>query len=1159
MPNWTNAQLNAIQTRGRTLLVSAGAGSGKTTVLTNRLLERIAAGESVTDFLVVTFTNASAADLREKLYEALGKLSSEHPEKSHYRKQLYLLPEADIGTIDSFCGRMVRAHFQLLGLSPKLRIADQKESELLMIDAMSETIEECYESGDPNFLYLADTFTGMKDDGPLLSVMLSVFSRLRAFEDGEGWLLEKGNALLSDAGRVNEGLFATEIGKQLQNFLITELRSMENEFSILTDYAISSGSGDATIDVLNAWTAHIRSLEARAENGQRAFLDEAEGWVPGKKMGGAAPGVGQARDSLKKELDDLISLFSLTNPAVLEEQFRKTGTVVLAAGRFLKLFEEKYAAAKKSKGILDFGDAEHMFLSLLEKDGCETEVCKTLRAHYHEIYIDEYQDVSPLQDRIFTLLSDGANRFMVGDVKQSIYRFRNAFPDIFLSYKDRFSDVGLPDMSSSSEDAGKSAGGRIFLRENFRSGEKILAFTNLLFHSLTGGTVYEREYAGEELVFARENREDPLPVTIAYATYDGGPKAEYKGKDAKKAEAEYIADRICELMRDAQWKEKDGAKRKCRYGDFALLFSALKNQTKEYEDALRARGIPYSVTTDKPFLEQPIVRLAVSLLRAIDDPTDDISLFGTMRSPLFDFTADEIYTIRKNDEDNQRPLIRSVRGEAERNTPLGKKCAEFLERLESFRTLAEGRPCHGFLWELYMQTGILYLGGERTRNMLLTLYETARAFESTGYKGLSGFLVYLRIAEEKGSGIEAAGSDSAPDDCVVLTTIHKSKGLEYPVVFLCNTGGAFNRRPGTPVRILRDSGMFFPLRDMERLTETDTILYRFAESSEQVSEFGETLRKLYVGCTRAKEKLYITGTMTATREQNREYRRRNPSSLLEMVMFSADRNEDDPSFEIVRIPRHAEGDASCMEELREAVIAPPRLGKLTEEQKQALQFRYPHETGYAAKITASELKRRNGKLVSETRESQLVRDPEFLSGENKERDAAHMGTANHAFLQYCDYDRVRNVRLDTEADRMVEAGMITRTQRELLDFDGLDFFFRSELFRRIRKSPFVRREMSFSVLAGAGLIGGEPEEKIVLQGLIDCVFEESDGTMTVVDYKTDRVKDPKNLADRYALQLMCYKYAVQEITGIKVGKTLLWSFSLDKEISVDLSRYGDLF
>ena len=1151
MTNWTESQQDAIRTQDKTLLVSAGAGSGKTTVLTQRLLERIVRGENITDFLVVTFTKASAADLRGKLYKELGSLASEHPENAHIRRQLYLLPEASIGTIHSFCGSMVRAHFQLLGLSPRLRFADDQEALLLKSQAVSDAVDAGYETGGESFLQMAECFTDIKNDRSLEETMIALYDRLRAFDDSSDWLSKAADRLFADAEKVKDGLFQTETGRAMQNYLIRQLEELEAEWNGLTVRTESAGAAGPVLDYLDRWAEGLRTLRQKAQVSQDAFLEAADAFDHGRLPAkcGYPPFLPFERDEIKKKKNDLCDFFRLADHDALREQFRTTGRIVESIRVFLEDLDARYSASKRERGLLDFDDVEHMFLSLLERDKQETEVCRTLRKRFREIFIDEYQDVSPLQDRIFTLLSNGKNRFMVGDVKQSIYRFRNAYPDIFLAYKDRFPPVGP-------ENAGPE--GKVFLRENFRSARTVLDFTNLLFRALTDGTAFEREYKGEELVFARGTEEEKAePVTVVRFPYESRrsiPDAP-TAQDATEAEAAYIADQILERMKASAGEKTD---KPCRYSDFALLFLVLKDKTAPYEEALRKRGIPFRVSRERLFFDQPEIQLALDLLRSVDDPSDDISLFGVLRSPLFGFSAEDIYRIRTAAPGG--PLIQSVRafaesdGGDEETDALRKKAADYLCKLEEDRLRAEDQPCHAFLWELFARTGLLYLCGNDGLAHLLMLYENARAFEQTGYKGLSGFLAYLRVAEEKRIPLPA-GSEAAEEDCVTLTTIHKSKGLEYPVVFLCGSGQGL-KKPSrrSKMQILREEGLFFPVRDAETRIQTNTLTYLYSLEREKESEYGETLRKLYVGCTRAREKLYITGIQSFKEIEEDNWSRLNPKSILEMVSYAIRQYPDDPSFErtVVRPGTASKGSA---EEPGTGSGSEPvsEQAGMTEDVKRALAFRYKHRSDYAASLTASELKVRGHQLISEYNWSQLIRDPAFLpeTGKSPGETAAYIGTANHTYLQYCDYTRVEADGMEAEAERLIREKRLSPEQARMLDYDGLYAFFRSPLYKRIRQSSRVEREKMFSVRIGADFIGVEENEKIILKGLMDLVFEEADGGIVIVDYKTDRVRSPQVLARKYRLQMLCYRRAIEEMTGKRVKELLLWSFALDRAVSVN--------
>ncbi len=1134
MPAWTPSQSNAIHAKDLSLLVSAGAGSGKTTVLTQRIIERIRNGDSVTDFLVVTFTKASASDLRGKLYEAIVRLSAQEPGEKRYRTQLYLLPNAHISTIHAYCLEVVRANFQILGLSPTVRMADEEESRMLASDVMETVTDEFYEADDEAFGLLADTFSGTKDDGPLTETMLELYGRLRAYADYFGWLETRGNALLADAARMREGLFGTEIGKKLQGKLIDWFTDLADAADALYAYVASAADTPKCLETAELWRQQTRLLAESVKKSYSEFASAAEAFRAvsfprisyGNLSAEAKRFYGAERDRIKKEVERLLERFAVGTEEEFAQQFALTGRVLLAARTFLQRFESLYDAAKREKGVMDFPDAEHFLLRLLEQNGEPTPLCLSLRGKIKELYIDEYQDVSPLQDRLFALLSDGSNRFMVGDVKQSIYRFRNAYPDIFLDYKDRFPDFP--------PEGGTCA--RVFLRENFRSGEKILRFVNLLFSHVTAGTAYEREYKGEELLFAKQTDAPQLPVTVAVALHDDRSKTE-----ATEQEAEYIAEEILRLLESGKKETPDGPA-PYRYRDVVLLFRALKNATTPYERALKKRGIPYTITTLEPFFEQPEILLILAALKAIDDPTDDISLFAWMRSPMAGFSAEELYAVRQIC--GKGPLYRAVQHAAEAGDALAEKCAAFLSELAFYRERAEGSPCHTFLWELYTRSGLLHLCTRKEKNGLLMLYEYARKFETTGYKGLSGLLSYLKAAEEK--GVELPGSGEAGDgDRVTLTTIHKSKGLEYPAVFLCGCDRALF--PNLPKKyiLLRGEGLFFKLRDYDRLTVTDTLPHRYAALAERDAELGEELRKLYVACTRAREKLYITGAVQRKAYESGSFNPRAPRCLLDLVLSAAQCRTDD-CFELTEIAAEEAGVH------RAAPAVPTGEGAvfLTSEAEAAIRFVYPfQESALPAKISVSELKERlsSGRAEVEYGISQLTRAPAFM--DQVSRDAADAGTANHLFLQFCRFEQVEQYGIHEEADRLLRRRMMKQSQVELLDFKGLEAFFRSDLYARMRASTALYREQRFSVRAPAAILGANGGD-VLLQGVIDCFFAGPDGTMTVVDYKTDRVREASELKTRHALQLACYRYAVEAITGKRVAGTSIWSFCLGREVWV---------
>ena len=1132
---WTPSQQKALDIRGSNLLVSAGAGSGKTTVLTQRILERIMAGESIADFLVVTFTKASARDLKNKLYDKITKLSVEHPTEKHYRNQTYELATAHISTIHSYCLEMVRANFQTLGLSPKLRMADDQESKTIATEVMELVIDAFYESGDEGFLLLVDTFSGVKDDNPLSATMLKLYDDLRAYSDYFGWLKTHTQTMLASAEALRNGqdFFATEIGGGIRERLRDWFGDLADGARELYTYATVHTTDPSPLECSFQWQECTRDLAEAAGGSYRDFLQAAQVYrttsFAQMRFSKNTPAeikehMTGERKRIKEECDRLLGIFASFTREQVAEQFHKMGQVLEAVGKFLQRFEELFMLTKREKGILDFHDTEHFLYKLLEKDGEPTPLCLSLREQIKEIYIDEYQDVSPLQDRLFTLLSKGNNRFMVGDVKQSIYRFRNAYPDIFLGYKDQYGD-----------EVGESEHGtRVFLRENFRSGQGVIDFTNLLFRQITHSTPYEKEYRGEELIFQKKTTAPKKPVTVAVALSEErgiGPAVEQ--------EAKFIAAEIQNLVENGYCETEEG-QRPCRYKDIAILFRTLKNKTAPYERALKEAGIPYTVTTPERFFDRPEVQLMVALLKAVDDPGDDVSLFASLRSPIFGFDDALLYAIRS--ACGRGSLYRALQQGAETEGPPAEKCKDALSFLSRLRESAEGSSCHAFLWKAYTESGLLHLCTRKEKSGLLMLYEYARNFENTGFKGLSGFITYLKTAEEKDVELPSF-SESGEGDCVTLITIHKSKGLEYPVVFYSGTGQMLFPPMPKSYTLLRDHGLFFKLRDYQRLTVTNPMPNLYGSMLERDAEFGEELRKLYVACTRAKEKLYLTGAVTRTAYEAKRFDRRAPSTMLELILYAAHQSPEDPSFELIEIsPTETIAYGGALP------LAEPQDRFLTDEVLRALTFSYPQmQDDLPAKVSVSYLKETLTGAEMEYATSRITRAPRFLQKTQK-TDYAMCGTANHVFMQFCDFDSVDANGISVEADRLVRLRMMEQAQRELLDEKGLEAFFRGELYRRMRRSKELRREMRFSVQAEASLFREGAEGTVLLQGVIDCFFRDENGRLHIVDYKTDRVEDPTELLERHKKQLELYAVAVEKITGCTVKQTSIWSFYKNQEI-----------
>ena len=1147
----TNTQNNAVTARCGDMIVSAGAGSGKTTVLTRRLTERILKGDSVTDFLVVTFMNAAAADIRSKLYEALTAESALDPSNRHLQSQLYLIGEADICTISSYCLSLIRENFAALGISPRVRALDETEASMLLRREADALVSELYENGGEDFELLVDVFSGDKDDSPLIDKMINIYGKLRAMLDGSGLLVSCAESLREDARACADGgFFACGTGKNIQARLTSRLEELAAESNELLAYAASNAISDKYLAPVAALDDAVHNILSAAYSGYSALRDsfgELKSLPSLARSGCPADAHAYVKTEKKRITDVLRRLkerYCRGSDLFVAESFLRCAGAVDAVRSFIEQLDKRYGAAKKEANALDFADFEQKTLSLLQVKGEDgayypSELCLRKRSGFKEVLIDEYQDVNPVQDRIFSLLSGGGSRFMVGDVKQSIYRFRNAYPDIFLGYKENYPDY------EEGKDTGRA---RILLRENFRCSQYIIDFVNHLFDTVTENTPFRPEYEGEWLIHASEKPEIAHPVVVAVAEKTRG-----EAKLARRAEAEFIAREINRLVREEYTNEGEHF----RYGDIAVMLSAMKGYSIEYEKAFRKYGVPYKSAATENFLENPVVSLAVSAIKAIDDPTDDISLCAFMRSPVCGFTSDQLYRIRAYRRDTAfwnavtscalpRRKKTGHGAFAAKKRAGGKslcaKCRRFVRMTAEWRHAAEGSPCGEFLKSFFVASGLLRIAdAESRKKSLLLLYDHALRYESGSYHSLSGFLDYLKELEAGGRTITDVAS-AGDGDSVSFITVHKSKGLEYKVCFVAGTDKRFKfADPRDGITLLRGHGLFFPLRDRKKMVSYDPLCDILARDTEHDSALGEELRKLYVALTRAKERLYVTGAI----EPSRREKNVTPASAqnwLELVLYCASKGEK--SFFDVRDIFAPEGEAGYIPASVRAVLQP------TEQMLAAASYVYPYASAAetARKISVSELREGlnepEGAKQLTVPASRVGAKPAFAAG--YAAAAADKGTANHVFMQFCDFARVEEKGVADEAKRLAEKKLISAEQQDLIDPAMIEAFFKSDLYRRMRDSKKLFREKRFSVRDK--IFGGD--EDVLVQGVIDCFFENPDGSFTVVDYKTDRVSDVQTLAERHRVQLGCYKRAVESMTGKPVSRTVIYSFALGGEVEL---------
>ena len=1140
----TPSQKSAIETSGRSVLVSAAAGSGKTRVLTERLLRSVCEGGNIDEYLVITFTKAAAAELKSRIADELSRRISDDPENRRLRRQNALCRRAQISTIDGFCTALLRENCHAAGLSPEFRVIEEDRALPLRQRIMDRVLEERYEDPDDDFLLLADTVGRGRDDSRLASLALELHRKMQSHARPELWSQEQLRLYESAEGDASNTPYGREVMRRVSDSaayyaaLLSELAAKAERES-----AISKAYGASLDAVATALRDLVRALSVS--------WDKAIGVLPIE-----FPRLGTLRNSPDPELSERIKEvwnackdeakgYAELMPAPSEKLMRELRETAPAMRALIALtfdFDRAYAAEKRRRSEVDFADLEHMTVRLLtDPDGSPSPTALAVGRRFREIMVDEYQDVNGVQDTIFRALSsEGKNLFMVGDVKQSIYRFRLADPGIFtekyLHYADL--DTALPNDPV-----------RIMLRENFRSRREVISAVNSVFSCCMSEKLGEIDY--DENAMLRAAADYPGAVPLPEMTIYPLPDSDDEDAPGKaELEAAAVAARIRRLVDGALPVTANGIVRPLRYGDIAILMRSANSVGQVYRRELTKAGVPVAGGLQSGFFASVEISTLISLLGVIDNPHQDIPLIATLRSPVFGFNADELSQIRacRPNDDFYTALCAC----AEEN----EKCADFLTLLASLREKASESDASALLWHIYRETDIMPVctalgdGEERRRNLLL-MHEYAKRFTQSGFYGLRRFVRWLLKLSERSDEPGKGETGNA----VQIMTVHKSKGLEFPVVFLCDTAKRFNKNDfRSPVLVHPELGLAPKYTDLERRLEYPTLAFNAVKLRSESELLSEEMRLLYVALTRAKEYLFVTAAM------------KDPEKKLAKLMSCADFPA--PPEELRRASCLADWlIAACLadggENIRLNVSAPDRIStddecvrttqsdvdaELKRRIEENLDYVYPHAAAerLPSKLTATELKDEpdlEAQALAPTPKSSF-RLPGLRGSEKL--TPAERGTATHLVLQYMDYKKACGLAsVKDEIARLCASGFITAEQAEVVDADAILRLFVSETGRRILSCDELRREFRFSLLAPSGLFFPESGgEKVLLQGVMDCCIEE-DGCLTVIDYKTDRVRG-EALTERaklYSGQLRAYAYAAEHIFGKPLRECVLYFLS----------------
>ena len=1181
---WTKEQQQVINQRHSDILVSAAAGSGKTAVLVERIIARVCDPDDSVDIdriLVVTFTKAAAREMKERIFLALEKAAAAKPDDERLARQLALVHNAQISTIDGFCQYLIRNYFHEIGLDPASRIGDEGELVLLRNEVMEALLEEYYETADADFLALTNAFSNRDRDDALVKLVFALHDTSMSYPYPGRWL-----AGLSEAydAEDEKALLGSQWMSDLTVYIKGLLAGLQDETKRLLEELCGGGEEHPYAEAVRSDLELLDRLMAGEDYRalQKAFDGIRFAALSRKKLpdedADAREQYKNRRNAVKKELSAIQKELASRTLEEVHEELSVMRPYVHTLLTLAADYGNRYAAAKEARGVMDFSDLEHFALSVLvdEETGERTPAAKKLSEYYAEIMVDEYQDSNFLQEMLLSSIAktvDGQhNYFMVGDVKQSIYRFRQARPDIFIGKYQKYSGA----------DANETL---IGLDLNFRSRASVTDAVNAVFFPVMradmGGIDYDE---AQSLKCGAEYPPDHENAFVTEILVSDAEETEAQEFDSKHDyEAAMIAMRIKKLLREGRVTDKEtGQLRAVKLSDIAILHRSANAVGRNYQEVLKGYGISAQIVSVTGYFSAIEVETMLSLLRVINNPAQDIALAAVMRSALFSFSDEELAGMRAAHP--EIPFHRAVRQYAEETQD--EKTASFLKMLSRWRAKVGTESLYELLSEILQETQYLsYIsalsGGDVRRKNVEKLMELSVSYESTSYKGLFYFVRYIERLQKYEQDMGQAGANGA-EEAVSILTIHKSKGLEYPIVFLAGCGQKFRSNSDSMV-LHPDFGVGLHAIDIEKRTKQNTLYRTFLSRMNTLEERGEELRVLYVAMTRAKEKLIATAVLSDlekkmdqaenTGEELPLVRRLHAANYLEWILAGVRKRPGLFAVQTVTAQDMILAEVEDQVGQRERLLAlQSRLSDVSEEEQEKwgerISFSYPHPISSETKVkySVSELKRRamaevfadeeaESLFAAEEEESYV---PMFISGQKPVVEGAQRGTAVHRYLECFDFGTsLTDEAYHRQLSVMRQDGRLSQEEETLLPEREITTFLRSDLAGRMHKAAqedrlekeaaFVMADVPSHFIEEAG--PSEEEEPILVQGIIDVFFEEDDG-IVLIDYKTDRVRTGEELIRRYEKQMRLYADALERTQDKKVKEIILYSFALGESIVV---------
>ncbi|MBS6764765.1 MAG: helicase-exonuclease AddAB subunit AddA [Clostridium sp.] len=1198
---WTSEQQKVIDLRERNILVSAAAGSGKTAVLVERIIRMLTDPEKPADvdrLLIVTFTEAAAAEMKERIRGAIEQALEERPEDVHLQRQATLIHSAQITTIHSFCLSVIREHFHILDIDPSFRIAEEGELKLLRQDVLDELLEACYINAETSFLEFVEKFGTGRNDKKIEEIILKLYDYSRSYPQPELWL----DACVRSYRTGRDDGTGTEPAC-MERVKVLVRQKTGDMLLILEEGLRLCGLPDGPYMYGEMLEADSEGLEHLLKQESFAGMYEAVQGIAWKRLSAKKDDsvdvdkrdqVKALREKVKKMMKDITAMYFYEAPEEILKDMEESADSMQVLTDLVKQFSEAFSRKKQSKNMIDFSDMEQFALRILTTEVEGRLVPSLAAAEYQEqfleVMIDEYQDSNLIQEAILTsvsTVSKGRNNiFMVGDVKQSIYRFRLSRPELFMEKYETYSQ----------EDSDRQ---RIDLHKNFRSREEVLGSVNFIFEQIMrrelGGICYDGQaalYPGASYdpQLDGQGRSLNRAELILVDTSDDG----LAGETGREREARAVARRIKELLLSGRVLDKaSGTYRAPRYKDIVILTRSIKGWADVFAAVLGEEGIPAYAGSREGYFETYEVSVLLDYLRILDNFMQELPLTAVLTSPFAGLNAQQLADIRNAYP--ELPYYEAVLEYAhaeEQGGDLRKLLQAFLEKLEYFREMVPYTAIHELLWRIIEDTGYgLYIasmpgGAQREANVEM-LVEKASAFEGTSYKGLFNFVRYIEQLKKYDVDYGEANIADEQSDTVRIMTIHKSKGLEFPIVFVCGMGKQFNTQDVKGSIVIHPEwGVGIDAIDLEKRTRISTILKKVIQEEITRENLGEELRVLYVALTRAKEKLIMTGGLPQAGEVLEQYREEQApgGKILPLPYYVLSGARTYLDWILPLIPRITEEvplevtvtdclDAVAADTVEQQAESLARdilehwntehiyHKALRERLPEQLEYTYPYgqEQKLKLKFTVSELKKRA--YLSEESGEELYEEPEIVPllpeflKESAELTGASRGSAYHKLLELLDFSQDYDAdTLEKEITNLQGEGKLSDEMAECIRIPDILAFLHCESGLRMHKAArnhLLKKEQPFVLGVDAHEIYPDEatEETILVQGIIDVYFEE-DGELVVLDYKTDKVKTARELQEKYHAQLDYYAQALEQLLGKKVKEKIIYSFTLEQEIQV---------